>query len=142
KNEYIQQHRFQFLLGVFRSFTNPLILLLIFASCISVIVGETRDFYIITSIICVSSFVSFLQHYKAEHQAEKLKQKVILTTTAIRDGLEKEIAFSHITVGDIVLLAVGDIVPADCRLLETKDVSIDESSLTGESFPITKNSEV
>src|SRR5258706_97256 len=82
-------------------------LLLIFASFISAFLGELRDFFLIIGIIFISGVVSFYQHFKAEHEAEKLKQKVILSATVLREGVKKEAPFSHITIGDIVILSVG-----------------------------------
>lgn len=138
RNVFEEKKRWQPIIDFIWSFFNPLILLLIFASIISASFGEVRDFLLIISIIIVSGSVSYYQHFKAEHQAEKLKQKVVLTATVIRQGEKKELPFAHITIGDIVYLSVGDIVPADCRIITATECSIDESVLTGESFPATK----
>lgn len=138
KNILAQRSRYTFLLQFLSTFFSPLILLLLGASVISAIAGESKDFFIILSIVIVSGSVTFYQHFKAEYEAEKLKQKVLLNATVLRDGVKKEIQFSHICIGDIILLTVGDIIPADAKILQGKDVSVDESTLTGEAFPAEK----
>lgn len=140
-NILAQKNHFGFLFEFISSFFSPLVLLLLGASFISAILGDITDFLIILAIVLVSGTVTFWQHFKAEKTAEKLKQKVRLTATVIRDGKEKEIPFSHVTVGDVVIIGVGDIVPADATLFETRDMTIDESTLTGESFPAEKSLE-
>src|SRR6266568_842990 len=137
-NQFAQKNKYQFLIDLLKSFLNPLVLLLLFASVLSAVVGDVRDFFLIAGIIFVSSFVSLYQHKKAENEAEKLKAKVILTATVLRNGEKIEVPFTHVTVGDIVVLSVGDILPADVRLLEAKEMTIDESTLTGESYPSSK----
>lgn len=137
-NTLVQRNPFAFILQFLAMFFSPLIILLLVASVISAIAGESKDFFIIVSIVLVSGTVTFYQHYKSEHEAEKLKQKVLLNATVIREGRKREVPFSHVTIGDILLLSVGDIIPADAKLLECKELSVDESSLSGESFPAEK----
>lgn len=139
-NVLVQRGTFHLFVDFLKSLASPLLLLLLGASFISAVSGDVKDFFIIVSIVIVSSVITFYQHFKAEKAAAALKQKVILTATIIRDGIKKEIPFSYITIGDIVLLSAGDIVPADGILLEAKNLSIDESMLTGESFPADKDS--
>ncbi len=141
KNVLVEKKPFALVIDFFSTFFSPLILLLIGASFISAVLGDLNDFLIILGIILVSGFVTFFQHFRAEHTAEKLKQKVTLSTTVIRDGQKKEIPFSHVTIGDIIVLGVGDIIPADSNVLSAKDLMVDESMLTGESFPIEKSTE-
>lgn len=139
KNVLAEKSRFYLVKELFESFFSPLILLLLGASLVSAFLGDIPDFLIIFGIVILSGGISFFQHYKAENAAKKLKSKVTLTATVIRDGEQKEIPFTHIALGDILILAAGDLVPADCQLLETNELSVDESSLTGESFPVEKH---
>lgn len=138
KNILAERTQLLFIKELFQSFFSPLILLLLGASLISFFLGDKTDFLLIFSIVIASGLISFVQHFKAEAAAKRLKTKVLLSATVIRDGIQKEIPFSQITVGDIVLLSVGDLIPADMHLLEAKEVSIDQSSLTGESYPVEK----
>lgn len=128
------------LLGRFISkLTNPLILLLLFAAIISAVLGQLSDFLIIIIIMLVSITIDVVQEHTAVEGAEKLKKRVSLTATVIRDGIAKDIPLAAIVPGDVITLSVGDIVPGDARLLRAIDFSIDESTLTGESFPQAKS---
>jgi len=120
---------------------NPLVLLLLFSGALSVVLGQTSDFFITAIIIFMSISIDVFQEHQAIEGAEKLKKRVSLTATVIRDGLPKEIPMSHVVPGDVVYLSIGDIVPADGRLLSAKDLILDESALTGESFPQEKDTE-
>ncbi|HYK08682.1 MAG TPA: magnesium-translocating P-type ATPase [Candidatus Eisenbacteria bacterium] len=139
KNVLAEKSRFFLFKELFKSFFSPLILLLLGASLISAFLGDIPNFVIIFTIVVASGLISFFQHYKAENAANRLKSKVTLTATVIRDGEQKEIPFTHITIDDVVILSAGDLVPADCQLLETNELSVDESSLTGESYPVEKH---
>lgn len=119
----------------FLQFLNPLILILLFASLISVFLGEITEFIIIASIIFISGIIDFYQQYHAEKASEKLNQHVSITATVIRKGIKQEISIKKITVGDIIHLSVGDLVPADARLLSVNGLLVTQSVLTGESFP-------
>jgi len=141
KNTLAEKNRFAIILNFFSSFFSPLILLLVGASFVSALLGDVQDFLIILGIIIVSGSVTFFQHFRAQHTAEKLKQKVTLFATVLRDSQKKEIPFSGVTVGDIIILTAGDIIPADATVLESKDCMVDESTLTGESFPVEKTPE-
>ncbi len=120
-------------------FANPLIIILVFASFISLFSGEVADFIIIMTIIVFSVCIDFYQEFQSEKAADKLKQKVSIKATVIRENVTKEVPVSHITVGDIVMLTLGDVIPADLTILQTNDLHVDESTLTGESFPAQKD---
>ncbi len=122
-------------------FLNPLILLLIAASAISALLKETANFLIITVMVFTSVIVDFYQQYQAEHAAEILKKRVSVTATVIREGKKEEIPIIHLVPGDIITLAAGDIIPADSRLIESNILLVDQSALTGESFPQLKQAE-
>ncbi len=122
-------------------FKNPLIILLLVATIISYSLGETVNALIIFLIVISSVVIDFLQERNAGNAAEKLRETVKTKATIIRDGVEQEILPEQLCVGDIILLNAGKVVPADARILFAKDFFINQSSLTGESFPCEKVSE-
>jgi Mg2+-importing ATPase len=117
---------------------NPLVFILLFAGLISGLIGSVPDAIIIFSIVILSVVLDVYQESKAEKSAELLKKKVITTVTVLRDGAQTEVGLSEIVPGDIIYLSAGDIVPADSRLIALKDLYVDQSGLTGESFPVEK----
>lgn len=123
------------LLAQFRS---PIILLLLIAAVLSIFLGEATDAVIIIAIIGVSGLLGFWQERGANRAVEKLLAMVRVTTTALRDGAEKEVAVEETVPGDVVLLNAGAVVPGDCRILESKDLFVNEAALTGETYPIEK----
>jgi len=121
-------------------FRSPLIIILLFAGVISGFFGEIINAVIIFSIVLLSVILDFFQESKAKRAAEILKEKVTTTATVLRDSAKKEVKLSEIVPGDIIYLSAGDIVPADARVVNAKDLFVDQSALTGESFPIEKTS--
>jgi Mg2+-importing ATPase len=119
---------------------NPMILLLLFASLISFFLGEKVDAIIIITIIFISLALDLFQERKASKAAELLRERVSITATVIRDGEKKEIKVKEVVPGDVVILSPGDVVPADCKIISSKDLFVDESALTGESAPVEKDS--
>jgi Mg2+-importing ATPase len=137
-NEVARKERRTAVIKFLLSFKNPLILILLFAGIVSGLVGELPNATIILTIIMMSVILMFLQESKAEKAADELKEKVATTATVLRDDIKKEIKLSEVVPGDITVLSAGDVVPADARLISAKDFFIDQSSLTGESFPVEK----
>lgn len=121
-----------------RQFTSPIILILIAAAILSIGLQDRTDGLIILGIIIASGLLGFWQEHGAAAAVEKLLQIVELRARVLRDGAETEIPTDELTRGDVILLGAGSGVPADCRLLETKDLFVDEAALTGESFPVEK----
>jgi len=121
-------------------FKNPLILILLFAGVVSGIVGELPQSIIIFSTVMLSVVFMFFQESKAEKAADELKERVATTATVLRDGVKKEIKLSEVVPGDIICLSAGDVAPADARIISAKDFFVDQSALTGESFPVEKTS--
>jgi Mg2+-importing ATPase len=116
-------------------FKNPLIIMLLFASAISKYFGETTNAIIIIIMILASVVLDFFEEHSASNAAKKLKEKVSVTSTVLRDNKIKEIKTEELVPGDVILLRSGDLITADCRIIEANDFFINQSSLTGESFP-------
>jgi Mg2+-importing ATPase len=120
-------------------FKSPIILILIFATGLSLFLHNIIDASIIFAIVLISGMLGFWQEYSASNAVEKLLAMVRITASVLRDGAEKEIPVEDIVPGDIILLNAGDIVPGDCMLIESKDLFVDEAMLTGETFPVEKD---
>ncbi len=123
----------------FRQFKSFLILILIIAALISAILESLTDAYIIMGIILINAALGFTQEYKAEKAMEALKRLAAPKSKVIRNGKEVEISSKKIVPGDIILLESGDRIPADARLIKAMSLKVDESILTGESVPVTKD---
>ncbi|MGD0755678.1 MAG: magnesium-translocating P-type ATPase [Bacteroidales bacterium] len=127
---------FTLLIGQFKS---PIILILLFATGLSVFLHDPADALIILLIVLVSGLLGFWQEHSASNAVEKLLAIVQIKAAVFRDGNQQEISIEDIVPGDIVFLNAGDIVPGDCLLLESKDLFVDEAMLTGETFPVEKD---
>jgi Mg2+-importing ATPase len=120
-------------------FKNPLVIILLAASAVSALTGEITGFVIIWAIVLMSVTLDFVQEYRAGRAADQLKKTVAVRATVLRDGHSQDIPIADLVPGDVVLLAAGDLIPADSRLLEAKDFFINQSLLTGESYPVEKH---
>jgi len=125
-----------------QQFKNPLIYILFAALIISSATGHFVDALIILSVVLISSVVGFLQEYKADQALAALKQMVKHKAKVLRDGKKKVVAQEDIVPGDIILLAAGDKVPADARLIEAQNFEVIEAALTGESVPSGKRTDI
>lgn len=123
----------------FSQFTNPLVLILLIASIFSGFLGDIFSTIVIFVIILISSLLAFFQEYSSEKTVEALQKRVALKTNVLRNGKMTLIDVNYLVPGDVVLLDVGKIIPADLFLIESDDLVINESSLTGESFPVEKS---
>lgn len=139
-NVVVRKKRATALVRLLLQFRNPLVIILLLASVISVLVGQILNAAIIVVIVSISIVLMFVQESRAEKAAEELRERVATTVTVIREGTKQEIRLSEVVPGDIVNLSAGDIVPADARLIASKDFFVDQSALTGESFPVEKTS--
>lgn len=122
----------------FAHFRNPLVLVLLAASTLSALTGDTSGAVIIAVIVVLSVTLDFVQAHRAGLAAEKLALQVAVTATALRDGVATEVRVADLVPGDVVLLSAGDLVPADARLLEADDFFVNQAQLTGEPFPVEK----
>lgn len=123
-------------------FKSPVIYILIFAAILSYFIGDAADFWIILGIIIINSIIGFWQEVKAEASAEALKKLTETKSVVLRDGKKCVIHSSQLVIGDIILLTEGDSIAADIRLTETKNLLVDESTLTGESLPVEKDAKL
>ena len=124
------------LLNQFRS---PLVILLLFAMTLSLFLGETTDGVIVLAIVLGSALLGFWQEYRASNAVAKLLAVIQTTVRVLRDGHEIELPQDALVPGDVIVLAAGAAVPADCRILRSTDLFVDESTLTGESYPAEKS---
>ncbi|MDP6845383.1 MAG: calcium-translocating P-type ATPase, SERCA-type [Candidatus Nanoarchaeia archaeon] len=127
------------LLGQFKSFLVGLLLLAMF---VSYFIGEHIDAYVIGVIIVLNALLGFIQEYRADKAVESLKKLSAPKAHVMRDGRVQEIDATQLVPGDILVLAEGDRIPADARLVEALSLEVDESALTGESNPVAKQSEI
>jgi len=127
------------LILLLRQFQSVLVYILIIAAIISLIVSDVKDFFIIIFIILVNSILGFWQEMKAEASLDALKKLTQSKVTVIRDNTERIIPSEDLVPGDCVMLTEGDLISADIRLFETSALTVDESSLTGESMPVEKD---
>jgi Mg2+-importing ATPase len=138
---YIQKKRTA--LAIFVSqFTNPLVLILLAATVISGILGEWTSAVIILLMILFSAVLSFVQEYHSEKTMQALKNKVAVKASVLRDKKVVQVNTTELVIGDVVILEVGKIVPADLRLIETNDLSVNQAVLSGESFPVEKFADI
>ena len=122
-------------------FKNWLTAVLVAASFVSLLLGEHVDSIVIIFLVILSAFFGFIQEYKAEQTLKKLKKYIKNRSSVYRDGRLAKIDSKKIVPGDVVKLHIGDIVPADIRLISSDDLLANESVLTGESAPVEKVTE-
>ncbi len=108
------------------------------ASAVSAFSGEITNFFIITFIVLLSVTLDFVQEYRANEAAKKLRQSVSVRALVLRDGKPLEGSVTEVVPGDVVLLSAGDLIPADGRVLESRDFFVKQALLTGESYPVEK----
>ena len=126
------------LLQYLNRFKNPLVLILLVASAVSAFTGEVTNFLIISLIVLLSVTLDFVQEYRANAAAEKLRQSVSVRANVMRDGKPLEVPVTEVVPGDVVLLSAGDLIPADGRVLEACDFFVKQALLTGEPYPVEK----
>lgn len=121
-------------------FKDYMIVVLLAAAILSGIMGDVTDAIIILILVLLNAIIGFMQEFKAEKAMDALKRMTITQTQVLRDNQPTIVSSTALVPGDIVIIEAGNIVPADTRLMETYSLRIDESSLTGESIPVDKNS--
>lgn len=139
-NKFPKEKRDGLLKTFVSKFTNPLSYILIIAVILSFAINEVNDAIVIIAVIFMDACLGTFQEWKAGKAADSLQSLVRVRVKVLRDGQEKEVDSEQLVVGDIVIFTPGDKVSADIRLIETKNLTIDESVLTGESMATTKTS--
>lgn len=133
---------------LFKAFINPFIFILLVIAAISFVVdiwlaspgeGDYKTIIMVAVMVLFSALLRFFQEFRSNQAADKLKSMVKTTATVLRKFIGKrEIAMTELVPGDIVFLSAGDMVPADCRIMQSKDLFVSESMLTGEALPVEK----
>jgi len=121
-----------------RQFESPLVLILAIAAAISLVMQQWIDAGVILAIVLGSSLLGFFQEHRATRAVQQLKERLALTCRVIRDGSPQVLPVTALVPGDRVLLAAGNLIPADGRVLEAQDFLVSEAAMTGESFPVEK----
>ena len=141
KNALKEGKKTSLLVKFLLEFKDVLIIILIVAALISILVdpSEWVDSLIIFVVVIINAVLGVVQENKAEKSLEALKKMSSPNCKVIRDGKMTVISSEEITVGDLLFLEAGDIIPCDCRIIESNNLTVDEASLTGESLPVEKN---
>lgn len=123
-------------------YNNVLIYVLFAAAIVTALLGHWIDTIIILAVVVINGLISYIQEGKAEKALDAVKNMLSTTARIKREGEIREITAEEVVIGDIIYLKPGDKVPADLRLIESKNLSINEASLTGESVPASKKTEI
>jgi Ca2+-transporting ATPase len=138
-NELQEKGKIPWPIVFLRQFASPLIYILLIAAAAEItLLKKPADAAVILVVVLINSIIGFLQEYKAERAMEALRRLAVPQAKVRRQGALARIPASHLVPGDIVLLEAGDRIPADARLVEAANLSVDESILTGESVPVQK----
>jgi Mg2+-importing ATPase len=114
-----------------RFLANPLVIILLIAGVVSAALGETVNASLIVLMVVLSVVLNFAQSYRSQRAAERLRETVAPTASVMRDGAWAEIARRELVPGDVIRLSAGDRVPADARLIETRDLHVQQAALPG-----------
>jgi H+-transporting ATPase len=137
RNEIVEK-KTRPLLKFLKSFWGPIPWMIEIAAVLSAIIRHWEDFWIIITLLLINAVVSFLQENKADNAIEMLKKKLALNARVLRDKVWKKLPASELVPGDIIRVRLGDVVPADIKLVSGDYLNADESALTGESLPVEK----
>lgn len=153
-NEIIREAQAPWFMEVLEAFKNPFNLLLACIAFVSYLTGDFAGTSIVTIMILMSVILTFTQEYRSNKAAERLKAMVTMTSSVVRKRKDEEedrdrifielneIPITELVPGDIVKLSAGDMIPADLRLLKSKDLFISQSALTGEAMPVEKQAAI
>jgi Mg2+-importing ATPase len=141
ENSIYHKKKLRPLIAFIQKFNSPLLLLLVGAATLSFFLDQKTNAIIILFMVFISGMMDFINTHKSEKVAESLAARVSATATVYRDGQKREIPLRHLVPGDIIELSAGDVIPADARVVKADDFFVNQSSLTGESFPEEKRPE-
>jgi Mg2+-importing ATPase len=137
-NHIDERKRERLIFDFLKRFRNPLVIVLLLAAAIAGSTGDAASFTIIATVVTLSVLLDFVQERRAQSAAEKLRDRVALTSNAIRDGRSQPVKAAELVPGDVIALCAGDLIPADCRLLTANNLFVNQALLTGESYPAAK----
>jgi Mg2+-importing ATPase len=137
-NRLADRPRSKAALLLLRQFSSPIVLLLVGAALLSLLVHDSTDAQIILAIVIASGLLGFWQEHDAANAVDKLLAVVELKTIVVRDGRATPIPVDDVVPGDVVELSAGSGIPADGRVLESRDLFVNEATLTGETYPVEK----
>jgi P-type Mg2+ transporter len=137
-NETVGVRNTTAIVQLLRLFLNPLIIILLLASCVSAFLGDVINASIIVTMVLLGVSLNFIQTYRSQRVVERLRAGVAPTATVLRNGRWAELPRRVLVPGDVIRLAAGDLVPADAHLLSAVDLHVQQAALTGESMPVEK----
>lgn len=142
-NKLAQEKKESLIKRFFKQLADPMIIILVVAAIFSAIIAVMEkefpaDVIIILSVVLINTVLGIYQESKAEKAIEALQKMSAATSKVLRDGKILDVKSEDLTLGDVVLLEAGDLVPADCRIFESASMKIEEAALTGESVPVGK----
>jgi Mg2+-importing ATPase len=138
-NELAPTTRYSLIADIWHSLANPLTIILLMAAAVSAFLGQRVDAAIIGTMVLLSTIIDLTQTHRSVTAMNKLRAQVSPTATVLRDGDWKEIHRRDVVPQDIIRLSAGDLVPADARLVQARDLYVQQSALTGESLLAEKN---
>ncbi|MBW6499056.1 MAG: cation-transporting P-type ATPase [Bacteroidales bacterium] len=138
RNELPKGKKRQWWMRLLLQFHNTLIYVLIAAAVITALLNHWIDTWVILAVIIINALIGFIQEGKAEQALESIREMLSLEAVVIRDGKKQTVDAEELVPGDIVMLKSGDKIPADLRLVKSKDLRVEESPLTGESTAVDK----
>lgn len=138
KNTVTTKKHVKPLLEFLKKFNSPLLMILIAAALLSLFVGQQTNAVILLVMVMLSVTLDFVNSYRSQKAVDSLAARAVTTAKVIRDGRQCAVALQWIVPGDVVFLTAGDVIPADCRVLESNDFFCNQSVLTGESLPVKK----
>lgn len=146
KNKLAEPKKDSLLKRFFQQLYEPMTMILIVAAIISGITSayaheSFADVFIIVTVVLINAILGVYQEHKAERAIDALKEMAAATSKAVRGGTVEQVKSEDLVVGDVIVLEAGDSVPADCRILESAGMKVEEATLTGESVPVEKMSE-
>ena len=130
-----------FLTELLLLFANPLVIILLIAAVVSGFIGQALDAAIIAGMVVIGAGINFYQTYRARVATEGLRDRVAPTCTVLRDSQWQEMDRKRLVPGDTIRLCAGDLVPADSRLVVSRDLYVHQAALTGESMPAEKEAD-
>jgi magnesium-transporting ATPase (P-type) len=124
-----------------RQFNNLLLIVLMVAAAVTAAMGHWIDSGVIAAVVLLNALIGFVQEGKAERALQAIRHLLAPRAVVLRDGRQHDVDAAGLVPGDVVLLASGDSLPADVRLLQARNLRVDESALTGESVPVDKHAD-